>query len=152
MISYSSCFPTIIHCCVLLYPLSFADFILLFSSTVLPLFLQGPFFVGLHIILQITSRWPCWCFRTKKAKKEPRCWFPRLILRELNSMFIQRVCFGLVLRQMTPVSKIANKVLYSLCFTRHFIVPFCCIPFVFQAPCSCSVLFFYLCSNKISRC
>ena len=58
-ISYSSSFPTVIHGCDLQYPLSFADFILLFSSTVFSLFLQSPFFVGLHIILQIASRWPC---------------------------------------------------------------------------------------------
>ena len=103
-ISYSSSFPTVIHGCDLQYRLSFADFILLFSSTVFSLFLQSPFFVRLHIILQITSRWPCWCFRIKKAKKEVRCWFTRLILRELNSLFVQRVCFILVLRQMTTVS------------------------------------------------
>ena len=45
---------------------------------------------------------------------------------------------------MTTVSKIKNNVPYPLCFTRHSFVPFCCIPFVFQAPFSCSILLLLL--------
>ena len=61
----------------------------------------------------MTSRRPCWCLW---RKKKPPCWFLKLILRELNSILMQTICFGLSLRQTTALSKILNNLLYSLCF------------------------------------
>ena len=73
----------------------------------------------------MTWRRPCWCLWTKK---EQPCWFLKLILRELNSILMQTICFGLILRQTPTLCKIHCNLSYrflTIIFFPTILYPLC---------------------------